>query len=177
MLRLRVCGSRLGLLCRSVGPLGAKQYATQSSLLPRSTGLRNPCLICGHSLSVVRCTTSQRSIRATSSRTTLLATSYPPIADGWSCHQPAAPTAMTTQTPAGRSVPCGAPATVDIWSGAAIAAQRFTRRSRGRIAESATKGLYRCGRTSTALDWAAVSPGFRQSVEGPYEATHLRRFR
>jgi hypothetical protein len=99
MLRLRVCGSRLELLC---SPLGAKQYATQRNLFTRVYRSRNPCLICGHSLTVVRGTTSHWPIRATSSLTTTSATSYPPIADGSSYHRHAAPTATTTTTGAGR---------------------------------------------------------------------------
>src|SRR3984957_10200601 len=62
-------------------------------------------------LSGVRGTTWQLPSRALSSRTTSSATSYPPSEDGWSCHLPATPTAMTTQTPAGRSAPSGARAT------------------------------------------------------------------
>ena len=42
MLRLRVCGLTLALLC---SPLGAKQYATRRSVLTECTGLRNPCPI------------------------------------------------------------------------------------------------------------------------------------
>ena len=66
---------------------------------------------------------------------------------------------MTTATQAGRSVLCGAAATVGIWSGDAIAAQRFTRRSRDRIAESATEARSRFGKTNNGVDRAApVSP-------------------
>lgn len=53
------------------------------------------------------------------------------------------------------------------------------RRSPGRTVESATKGLYRCLKTNNAVDWVrdGISPGFRQSVEGLYEAAHLAGFR
>jgi hypothetical protein len=39
-----------------------------------------------------------------------------------------------------------------IWRGVAIAAQPFTRRSRDRTAESATKAQSRCGRTNIEVD-------------------------
>jgi hypothetical protein len=50
---------------------------------------------------------------------------------------------MITATAGGPLVPCDAPATVGIWSGDAIAAQRFTRRSLGRTADYATEARYR----------------------------------
>jgi hypothetical protein len=58
------------------------------------------------------------------SRTTLLVTSYAPRAAGLSCHQPVAPTVMTTATGAGRSARSGAHATAGTCSGAAGAASR-----------------------------------------------------
>jgi hypothetical protein len=55
---------------------------------------------------------------------------------------------MTTQTPAGRSAPSGVPATADIWRGDTGAAQRFTRCSPGRPAESATSARSPLGKAN-----------------------------
>ena len=60
--------------------------------------------------------------------------------------------ATPTPIPADQSLRSGAAAAIATWSGAAIAAQPFTHRSRDRTAESATEALCRCLRTSSAVD-------------------------
>jgi hypothetical protein len=109
-------------------------------------------------LSEVRGRTSRWLNRvATTSRTTSSGTLCPLIMDGSSCRRRVARTATTTPIQAGKSLRSGAAAVIATWSGAAIAAQPFTHRSRDRIAESATEAPPRCGKTNNAKHQTATA--------------------
>jgi hypothetical protein len=140
------------------GPLGSARWGSEHchrSMVRRGrcNGASSPL---PNLLSVVRGTTSPWPNRlATSSPTITWATSCPPSAAGsWSRRRAALP-ATTTPIPAGKSARSGAAAAIATWNGDAIAAERFTHRSRSLIADSATEPPSRCGRAvATALDQA-----------------------
>lgn len=120
------------------------------------------CTRCPHrvgSLSAVSGRTSPWLNRlATSFRTTSSVTSYTPSGVGLSCRRRAALTATSTATVVGPSAPCGVRAMAGTWSGAAIAAQPFTHRSRDRTAESAIEVPYPYGTTSKSAHQAPERP-------------------